>query len=34
MIDFVKSTEMKISLAPDQEGMLSTNEKIKTIISA
>ena len=32
MIDFVKSTEMKISLAPDQEGMLSTKETIKTII--
>ena len=29
---FVRSTEMKITLAPDQEGMLSTKETIKEII--
>ena len=29
---FVRSEEMKISLYPDQEGMLSTKEDIKTII--
>lgn len=29
---FVRSAEMKITLAPDQEEMLSTKEDIKTII--
>ena len=29
---FVKSTEMKITLLPEQEEMLSTKEDIKTII--
>jgi len=32
MITFVSSTEMKVTLAPDQEDMLSSKETIKKII--
>lgn len=32
IMTFVKSTEMKITLAPNQEGMLSSKETIQTII--
>ena len=31
-MQFIRSTEMKVTLAPEQESMLSTKEKIRTII--
>ena len=31
-MDFIRSTEMKITLTPEQAGMLSSKERIKTVI--
>ena len=33
MMDFVRSEEMKVTLAPEQEDMLSAKDTIRTIIS-